>query len=561
MTVLTRGVYGSPGSSLAFKTGAWRTQRPVHQPMDAPCHATCLAEEHPRDWLALLEQGNVRQAWEKLVEINPLPALTGRVCPHPCETGCNRGQYDEPVCMHGVERFLGDEAIRCGWEYGVPEPDMHALRAAVVGAGPAGLSAAYHLRRLGYRVCVIEKEMLPGGILRTSMPAYRLPRDVLDAECDRLLGIGLEVRFHTALGRDVSLQELQEEFCAVFLGPGAQKSRAWNAQGAVPSDLHEGVHLLNQWVEFGAVPEMQSAAVIGGGNTAIDVARVLKRAGVSEVHVITHRELPDPELPPHACMTANPNEIDQAIAEGVTIHPHHGVTRLVLRGERAVGIEMVHMKKLFDEKGHLQRVPFEGTEEILHVDQVIPAIGQQVDASGMETLLAGQTRIAVEHWGDTGVPGVFAGGDATGGAGTVARAIAHGRRAAIGMDAYIQHREQPEHKNEGAIAFQHLNIHYYDHVSRVSIPVLPVEQRQGDAEVESSLDKGQAVAEAARCFSCGQCLACDNCWTLCPDNAVLKTEQMPEDDSPYVFDYDYCKGCGICASECPCGFIRMEEET
>lgn len=560
MAILTRGAYGLPGSSLAFKTGTWRTQKPMHHPMAAPCHTTCLAEENPQAWLALIEQGELQQAWETLVAINPLPAITGRVCPHPCETGCNRGQYDEPICMHGAERFLGDEALRSGWAYNVPAIDEHAPNIAVVGAGPAGLSAAYHLCRLGYRASLFEREKIAGGVLRTALPAYRLPRDVLNSECEHLLAIGLDERFHTVLGKDVSIQELLDDFAAIFLGPGAQKPREWSAEGAVPSDLHEGVHLLNQWVEFGAVPDMHSAAVIGGGNTAIDVARVLIRAGVNDVHVITHRELPDPELPPHACMTANPNEISQAIAEGVIMHPHHGITRLILRGERAVGVELVHMKKLYDEEGHLHRVPFEGTEEILHVDQVIPAIGQQVDAAGMEELLAGEASMSIDHWGRTAHAGIFAGGDARGGPGSVARAVADGRRAAEGIHAFIHQQEVLRQDEVGAIAFQHLNMHYYNHAQQATIPVLPVDQRKMDAEVEGGLDKGKAMAEAARCLSCGQCLACDNCWTLCPDNAVLKTKQMPEDGSPYVFDYDYCKGCGICASECPCGFIRMEEE-
>ncbi len=561
MAILTRGAYGKAGSSLTFKTGTWRTHRPVHHPMPAPCHATCLAEENPQAWLALLEQGDVERAWGEIVAVNPLPAITGRVCPHPCETACNRGQYDEAVCIHGGERFVGDQAIEAGWKYEVPDLPASARAVAVVGAGPAGLSAAYHLRRRGYRVGLFEREKLAGGILRTALPAYRLPRAVLDAECERLLAIGLETHFHTSLGKDVSLRELQDDYAAIFLAPGAQRPRPWSAAGAVPADLHVGVHLLNQWVEFGAVPEMKSAAIIGGGNTAIDVARVLRRAGVEEVHVITHRELPDPELPPHACMTANPNEIEQALAEGVMIHAHHGVTRLILYGGRVAGVEMVRMKKLFDEQGQLRRVPFEGTEEILHVDQVIPAVGQQVEDEGIEEILGGKPYLEADRWGRTAHAGIFTGGDARGGTGTVAASVADGRRAAAAMDAFLGGGEIDIREVSAAIAFKHLNLHYYEHKPRAPMPLLPVEKRRGDEEVESGLNRDQARDEAGRCFSCGQCLACDNCWTLCPDNAVLKTEEMPADGSPYVFDYDYCKGCGICASECPCGFIRMEEET
>jgi len=560
MQKLTRAAYGLPGGSLAFKTGAWRNERPVHRPGHAPCHAACPAGENPQAYLAHIEQGELQQAWLSLVDMNPLPAVTGRVCPHPCESDCNRGHYDEAVCIHGAERFLGDEALRCGWDYQLAPVDGDVQRVAVIGAGPAGLSAAYHLRRLGYQPCIFERESLAGGILRTALPAYRLPRNVLDAECEHLLGIGIELRFHTALGKDVSMRELGDDFSAVFLAPGAHKPREWNVEGSQPCDLHEGLHLLNQWVEFGAVPSMQSAAVIGGGNSAIDVARVLRRAGVEDVHVITHRELPDAELPPHACMTANPREIAQAVEEGVTIHPHHGVTRLILRGEHAVGVEMVHMKKLFDAEGHLQRVPFEGTESVLHVDQVIPAIGQEMETGGLEELAAGRAFLQTDHWGRTEHDGVFAGGDATPGAGTVARAIGDGRRAATAIDAFLRGQHITERQEAESIAYQDLNLLYYDHLPRVEEPILSVEERKADAEVESSLDAGRIAAEAGRCFSCGQCLACDNCWTLCPDNAVLKTEKILEDGSFYVFDYDYCKGCGICADECPCGFIIMVEE-
>lgn len=559
---ITHSAEGLPGSSLAFKTGNWRDDRiPVHHPQAAPCHAVCPAGENPQAWLALVEQDDLFGAWRKLVEVNPLPAITGRVCPHPCETGCNRGQYDEAISMHGVERFLGDEAIRQQWAYDVPLLAADAPRVAVVGAGPGGLSAAYHLRRLGHRVTLIEREPVPGGILRTALPAYRLPRDVLDSECERLLAIGIDCRFHTSVGRDVTLQELHDDYAAVFLAPGAQQPRPWSADGATPGDLHPGLRILNQWTGVGEVAAMKSAAVIGGGNTAIDVARVLRRAGVAEVHVITHREMPAPDLPPYACMTANPREIEQAIEEGVTIHAYRGVTRLVLKGGHTIGVEMVHMKRLYDSNGRLQRVPFEGTETVLHVDQVIPATGQQVDPEGFEELLAGKGAFAIQPTGETDHAGIYAGGDAAaGGEGTVAAAIGDGRRAAQAIHARLNKREpQPEPAQE-PIAYASLNLHYYDYAARTHAPMLPVEQRQGDAEVEGVIGSEGAAAEAKRCFSCGQCLACDNCWSLCPDNAVLKTDEVLADGSFYVFDYDYCKGCGICAVECPCGFIEMAKE-
>jgi len=554
MTKLTRGAFAFPGTTLAYKTGGWREQIPSHRPAVAPCHHACPAGENPQAWLALAEQGNFEAAWRAIVADNPMPSVTGRVCPHPCETGCNRGQYDEPLAIHGIERFLGDESHRQGWQFDLPQLASDAPDIAVVGAGPAGMSAAYHLRRLGYRVTVLEQLAQAGGILRTSLPAYRLPKDVLDAECERLFGNGIELRTRQKLGKDMSLTELRQDYSAVFLGPGAQKARSWSIGGAVPSDLHDGVHLLEQWVEFGAVPAMKSAAVIGGGNTAVDVARVLRRAGV-EVHLITHRELP----PGEDCMPANPREVAQAIEEGVEIHPHHGVTRLILRGERAVGVEMVHMKKLPGEDGRLHRIPFEGTETILHVDQVIPAVGQEVDGSGFGELLAGHALFEADVWGLSRLAGVYVGGDAKGGEGTVAAAVGDGHRSARAIHAALQGTTLADAVAE-PIPVSQLNLNYFEPSQRAVIPVLEIAERIGDAEVEGAIGANEARTESRRCFSCGQCMACDNCWTLCPDNAVLKTGQVLEDGSFYVFDYDYCKGCGICAHECPCGFIAMSTE-
>jgi Pyruvate/2-oxoacid:ferredoxin oxidoreductase delta subunit len=260
-------------------------------------------------------------------------------------------------------------------------------------------------------------------------------------------------------------------------------------------------------------------------------------------------------------MRANAREIEQAIEEGVTIHAHRGIVRLILRGERAVGVEMVHMKKLPDANGTLKRVAFEGTETVLHVDQVIPAIGQVVQPAGLEALLNGESFFNIDGWCRIqGYTGIFTGGDACAGRGTVAAAVGDGRRAAQAIADTIEGKSLPQQTSISVLPFEQLNVSYYELAPRHHQPVLPVEQRKGEEEIERGLNDAQVSAEAKRCFSCGNCMACDNCWTLCPDNAVLKTKEIASDGSHYVFDYDYCKGCGLCANECPCGYIVMQEE-
>jgi formate dehydrogenase (NADP+) beta subunit len=561
MIELTRGAFAYPGTSLDFKTGSWRTQRPIHQHRPAPCHNACPAGEDAQAYLGLLAEGQAQKAWETIVGANPLPAITGRVCHHPCETACNRGQYDEAIGIHGVERFLGDEAIRLGWAYPVAAPPADARPVAVVGAGPAGLSAAYHLLRTGYRVSLFDSLPQAGGTCRMAIPPYRLPRTVLDPEVERLLATGIDFQAQLQLGRDVSLDELRQDFAAVFLAPGTQKNREWSIDGVVPRDLHVGLDLLKEWMTVGSMIQASSVAIIGGGNTAVDMARVLKRCGVPAVHIITHEALPGAGVAPEEAMRAIPREVAQAQEEGVVIHPHRGILRLILRGERVVGLEMAHMKKLRRADGSVERVTFEGTETVMHVDQVIPAIGQQVDDTGFAELLHRQPFFAPDAEGAlAGHPGVFAGGDARPGRGSVSAAVGDGRRAAMAIDRFLRGMAAAPEVSGAAIGFDQLNLNYFESARRSEAPILPPEQRKGQEEIEGSLEPNQARREADRCLSCGSCFACDNCWTLCPDSAVLKIPERLADGSHYVFDYDYCKGCGLCVHECPCGCIAMEDE-
>lgn len=560
--VLTRSGYALPGTSINFKTGTWRVQKPRHHHEVAPCHNVCPAGEDAQAYLAHVQAGHNQLAWETIVKVNPLPAITGRVCPHPCEAACNRGQYDGPIAIHAVERFLGDEAIANNWPYPVNPVAKSAPEIAIVGAGPAGISTAYHLVRLGYRAIIFDDHPEAGGTLRMALPPYRLPRSLLDAELGRVLALdGITFKPHTRLGRDMRLNELQQQYPAVFLGLGAQRSTEWSIDGAVPRDLHSGLELLKEWIDVGRVPTPKSVAIIGAGNTAVDMARVMRRAGVAEVHIISHKPIPRPGVPVSEAMPAIPREVEEALEEGVIIHEYRGIRRLILRGERVVGVELVHMKKLKQVSGKLKRIAFEGTETILNVDQVIPAVGQVIDPTGIEMLAGNRSHLKGDAWGRLlDSPGIYVGGDVTANAGTVTAAVGDGRRAAEAIACELQSHSLPELKDGKAIAFQQLNMNYYESNPRVQEPTLPVEQRSSDEEITTTLSGPLISKESQRCFSCGNCLACDNCWTLCPDTAVLKTKELASDGSHYVFDYDYCKGCGICAHECPCGFIEMVDE-
>ncbi len=562
MTVLTRGAYAEPGTSLAFQTGNWRsTEKPAHIHARAPCHAACPAGEDQQAWFAKLQEGHAEAAWLELVSANPLPAITGRVCPHPCETACNRAVVDGALAIHNVERWLGDEAISQGWNYPVAAPVPDAPVIAIVGSGPAGLSAAYHCLRHGLRAAIFEADAEAGGLLRSAIPPTRLPRATLDAELERLLALpGITLHPGTRLGRDVSLEGLRQDHAAVFLAPGCQTSKDWDVDGAVPADLHKGLHLLKEFMDHGVLPVADRLVVHGGGNTALDLCRIAKRAGARSVILVAASGLPGPDTEPDDVLNVVPRELEEALEEGIEIIEHATVNRLIMKGSRVTGVEIVSLRKLPGTDGRVRRVPFEGTERVLPVDMVVPCIGERVDAELFGPLISGSYLAPQDRFGRLAADGVFALGDARGDHGTVAAAIGDGRLAAMAMAAQLQDRPDPLADDRVQMAASGLNTLYYDAVSRVRVPKLPVGERTSETEIEGDIGRAAAMAEAQRCLACGNCLACDNCWTFCPDNAVIKIADLAVDGSHYLFDLDYCKGCGICAQECPTGYIQMLPE-
>jgi len=480
MVEMTRGQWADAGSSLEFKTGNWRsTQRPVHVHSKAPCHVACPAGEDQQAWFALLQEQRVEEAWKSLVAANPLPGITGRACPHPCETACNRVQLDGALAIHNVERWLGDEAVRLGWEYPVEPPAEDAPTVAIVGAGPAGISAAYHCVRLGMKAEIFETLPEAGGLLRSAIPPTRLPRDVIDAELARVLELpGITLNLRQRLGRDVTVDGLKAQFAAVLLGPGCEMPKPWSVKGAVPTDLHDGLHLLREFMDHGALPDAAKGDVIvhGGGNTAMDICRIIKRAGAKSVTLITASGLPGPNTAPDDLINVVPRELEEALEEGIEVIDHATISRLIMKGSRVTGVEIISLKKERGKDGRKHRVEFSGTERVVQVDMVVPCVGEQVDPEAFEDLLDG-----AYFWPDN--PGgriaerVYALGDARGSRGTVAAAIGDGRLAAQWVLAEIAGDEDPASDDRPTMGFDGLNTAYYPGSDRAVVAKLPVSER------------------------------------------------------------------------------------
>jgi NADPH-dependent glutamate synthase beta subunit-like oxidoreductase len=529
-----------PGSSLANHTGSWRTVRPVYVDRLPPCNDACPSGENIQGWLFHAESGDYEKAWRLLTEANPLPACMGRVCYHPCETACNRVQLDECVGVNAIERFIGDEALKHGWRF-TPPAKSTGMRVLVVGAGPSGLSAAYQLARAGHTVAIREAGPLAGGMMRFGIPKYRLPRAVLDAEIARIVALGVTIALNSKVD-DVLAAKRDGRFDAVFLAVGAHiAKRAYLPAGSAGKML-DAVAFLRS-MEGEERPLLGRRVVVyGGGNTALDVARTAKRLGAEE-SVIVYRRTRE-KMPAHDA------ELEEALQEGVLVK---WLSTIREAGESSITVE----KMTLDEKGMAQPT---GEFETLEADSVVLALGQDVDLAlldGVPGLEIDGGVVKVDANMMTGHAGIFAGGDMVPGERTVTVGIGHGKLAARNIDAWLRGETWTHPPRHEIASFDKLNTWYYSDAPKAQRPVLDMVRRQSTfEEVVGGFDPATAQFEARRCLSCGNCFECDNCYGVCPDNAVIKLGA----GNRYAFNYDYCKGCGLCVSECPCGAIRTQPE-
>jgi NADPH-dependent glutamate synthase beta chain and related oxidoreductases len=522
-------------------TGPVRVQRPVYVDSLTPCNTACPAGENIQAWLALAQAGRLKEAWERLVADNPFPSVHGRVCYHPCESNCNRRELDGAVRIHAVERFLGDQALRDGWKLSIAAQPS-GKRVLIVGAGPAGLSAAYHLRRLGHEVEIHDAGPLPGGMLHFGIPAYRLPRADLIAEISRIEDLGVRIVLNHKV-EDVLQEQAAGGFDAVFIAIGAHLAKHVEIPARDAVKVLDAVSLLSD-VATGTHPVLGRRVVIyGGGNTAIDAARTVKRLGATETLIVYRRD--------QVHMTATEFETDEASAEGIKIK--------WLRSIKAIngGDLTVEVMKL-DENGRPQPT---GQLETLQADAVVLAVGQDADSGFLDKIAEIQREpdgtVVVTPNMMTGRQGIFAGGDMVASERTVTTAVGHGKKAARHIDAWLRatvYESPPKHP---IVDFGMLNLPIFSDVLPSNQRELPIDERTtGFEEVVAGFNEPQALREAQRCFSCGNCFECDNCFAACPADAIIKSGP----GLGYRIDFGSCTGCGTCVDQCPCHAMEIIEE-
>ncbi len=531
-------------------TGSWRTFRPRYVTSASPCNLDCPAGTDVRQFLTLASQGDAVSAWHTIVERNPLPAVCGRVCYHPCEAACNRLGLDDRVAVHAIERAVASEAARLNAMkdlVGAVAPD--GARVAIVGSGPAGLSCAYHLARAGHQPVIFEAADEAGGMLRYGIPAYRLPREVLADEIDLLRRLGVEIRTGHRLGANVAWSDLSG-FDAIFIGAGNQRSKPAGVSGETLDGVRPAIDFLRDVNAGRSVSVSGRVVVVGGGNTAIDAARVALRKG-AKVTVLYRRSRQD--------MPAHPDEIAQAEAEGIQFV--YQASPIRFQGWRGV-LTSVHCQRtrpgVPDASGRSTPEPIPGDTFTLSCNDALTAIGEELECEAFESVVEiARGRMKADRWGRTAKAPIFAGGDAATGAGTVVDAIGSGRRAAEAIHAKVAGVALPGGEDPGArVTGDDLNLFYFGHAPRVHVPMLHKSYATaGFREVAGPLAWSEAVAEAGRCLTCGLCTECNNCAVFCPDAAITHRAE-----GGYTIDESHCKGCGICVAECPRGAMSLVPE-
>jgi formate dehydrogenase beta subunit len=521
-------------------TGPVRQRRPVYVDLLPPCNSACPAGENIQAWLAHAQSGRYEEAWQVLVQDNPMPAIHGRVCYHPCEDGCNRNKIDATVSIHAVERFLGDMAREKGWSPRVKSRPS-GKRVLVIGAGPSGLSAAYHLAQRGHQVEIHEAGPVAGGMMHFGIPSYRLPRNVLREEIQRIESVGVKIILDHKV-EDVLAEKQAGNFDAVFVAVGAHIGKkidipAWDAR-----QILDAVSFLKE-VESGRTPRLgRRVAIYGGGNTAMDAARTAKRLGVDEALVIYRRDREN--------MPAHDFEADQALEEGVKINWLRTIKEI---DQGSFTVEVMEIRD--------GRPVGTGKLETLEADSLILALGQDTDTGFLrkvpeiEFLPDGTVQVGENMM--TGCEGIFAGGDMVPSQRTVTIAVGHGKKAAKFIDGYLRGAAIDPESKHPPVGFEGLHVWYKTDAPKSVQPQLPGEKAtEGFDEIVAGLDESDALYEARRCLSCGNCFECDGCYASCPEDAVIKLGPGRR----YRFDYKLCTGCAVCFEQCPCHAIEMVPE-
>ncbi|HLB31109.1 MAG TPA: NAD(P)-binding protein [Gammaproteobacteria bacterium] len=551
------------GKTDVYRTGTWRSAVPDYVNPPSPCHSACPVDGNIALWIRQTQEGDPHAAWLTLVDNNPFPAIAGRVCHHPCESVCNRRDYDGAVAICALERYVGDRAIEEGWSLPAPIENMNQA-IAVIGGGPAGLPAAYQLRRRGYAVTLFEASRELGGLMRHGIPPYRLSRDVLDHEIQRIIDLGVKVAYGKAMRTPAELESLAGGFAAIYLAMGADTpkrlplldyGKPWVMEGA------EYLALANR----NEPPQLgRRIAVIGGGSAAMDVARSARRHG---------REVIIMSLEPEAMLPCQQEELIEARAEGIGLHAGSVLQGVLEQGDCVLlNCARVDFQPGV-RRGEFKIKPVKDSGFTLEVDAIVTAIGQDPAPALLEGMLERNgALIGIDRHMQTSRRGIFAGGDLASMDRFVTHAIGMGKRAAGEIHRFLHPDETVEDRKRinryrsvprapdtrdlrTDVSSDAINLYYHVSAPRTQPVEAPPAERVGNfGETRETFTTGQADAEAARCFSCGNCILCDNCFNYCPDMAILKLEQG------YTVKPDFCKGCGLCVRECPTGAIAMFED-